>query len=137
VVQAAWAGWKALHPETTVVSFDTGFRRNYDVYPYGSYDQIGNEQLLFPQSVVDPRLPMKETVLSSPARTARGRDDQPLRHGDARRHEASGREEHDLRLSHGRLGRTLYVLKIDGRFSVPERSGDTWSFAHPGARLLR
>ncbi len=63
VVQVTWAGWKALHPETTVVSFDTGFRRNYNVYPYGSYDQIGNEQLLFPQSVIDRRLPMKETVL--------------------------------------------------------------------------
>ncbi len=63
VVQASWAGWKSLHPETTVVSFDTGFRRNYDVYPYGSYDQIGNEQLLFPQSFLDRRLPMKETVL--------------------------------------------------------------------------
>jgi len=63
VVQATWAGWKSLHPETTVLSFNTGFRRNYDVYPYGSYDQIGNEQLLFPQSFIDRRLPMKETVL--------------------------------------------------------------------------
>lgn len=63
VIQATWAGWRSLHPETTVVSFETGFRRNYDVYPYGSYDQIGNEQLLFPQSFIDRRLPMKETVL--------------------------------------------------------------------------
>jgi len=63
VVQATWAAWKSLHPETTVVSFNTGFRRNYDAYPYGSYDQIGNEQLLFPQSTVDRRLPLKETVL--------------------------------------------------------------------------
>ncbi len=63
VVQATWAGWRSLHPETTVLSFNTGFRRNYDVYPYGNYDEIGNQQLLFPQSFIDRRLPMKETVL--------------------------------------------------------------------------
>ncbi len=63
VVQSTWAAWKALHPETTVVSFDTGFSRNYDVYPYGDYDRTDNGQLLFPQTVVDPRLPPKENVL--------------------------------------------------------------------------
>lgn len=63
VVQSTWAAWKALHPETTVVSFDTGFRRNYNQYPYGTYDQIGDNSLLFPQSFLDPRRPMKELVL--------------------------------------------------------------------------
>ena len=72
VVQSTWASWKALHPETTVVSFDTGFRRNYNQYPYGTYDQIGDTSLLFPQSFVDPRRPMKELVLGiSQAGTAR------------------------------------------------------------------
>ena len=63
VVQSSWAAWSALHPETTVVSFDTGFNRNYNIYPYGNYDDISDRTLLFPQSFVDPRLPMKETVL--------------------------------------------------------------------------
>ncbi len=63
VVQSTWAAWKALYPETTVVSFKTGFSRNYDVYPYGDYDQLDNTQLLFPQTRIDPRLPMKENVL--------------------------------------------------------------------------
>jgi len=40
VVQSTWAAWKALHPATTVVSFDTGFARNYNQYPYGNYDQL-------------------------------------------------------------------------------------------------
>ena len=62
VVQSSWAAWSALHPETTVVSFKTGFNRNYNG-PYGDYDEIDNTTLLFPQSFVDPRLPMKETVL--------------------------------------------------------------------------
>ncbi len=63
VVQSTWAAWKALHPETTVVSFATGFARNYGQYPYGAYDQLGNTQLLFPQSAIDPRRPMKELVI--------------------------------------------------------------------------
>ena len=62
VVQSSWAAWSALHPETTVVSFKTGFNRNYN-RPYGDYDEIDNTTLLFPQSFVDPRLLMKETVL--------------------------------------------------------------------------
>ncbi len=63
VVQSTWAAWKAMHPETTVVSFNTGFNRNYDVYPYGDYDQVDNTRLLFPQTTIDPRLPLKENVL--------------------------------------------------------------------------
>ncbi len=63
VVQSTWAAWKALHPETTVVSFDTGFSRNYNRYPYGNYDQLSDDSLLFPQSFIDPRRPMKELAL--------------------------------------------------------------------------
>lgn len=63
VVQSTWEAWRALHPETTVVSFETGFRRNYGQYPYGSYDQLGDNSLLFPQSFLDRRRPLKELVL--------------------------------------------------------------------------
>lgn len=63
VVQSTWGAWKALHPTTTVVSFSTGFSRNYNQYPYGSYDQLDSEQLLFPQSSIDGRRPMKELAL--------------------------------------------------------------------------
>lgn len=63
LVQSTWAAWKAMHPDTTVVSFNTGFSRDYTRYPYGDYDLVDNTTLLFPQSTVDPRLPMKETVL--------------------------------------------------------------------------
>lgn len=33
-----WAMWKALHPDTVVLSTNTGFLRNYSYDPYGSYD---------------------------------------------------------------------------------------------------
>jgi len=63
VVQSTWVAWKAMHPNTTAVSFDTGFNRNYNRYPYGDYDGIDNTRLLFPQTTIDSRLPMKENVL--------------------------------------------------------------------------
>jgi hypothetical protein len=63
LVQMTWQGWKSLYPETTVVSENTGFDRNYDRYPYGDYDEVNNQDLLFPQSSIDNRLPMKDTVL--------------------------------------------------------------------------
>lgn len=63
VVQATWQAWRRLYPETTVVSFETGFRRAYTQYPYGDYDRVGNEQTLFPHSFIDPRRPMKELAL--------------------------------------------------------------------------
>lgn len=63
VVQSTWRAWKRLHPETTVVGLDTGYRRNYDIYPYGTYDQVSDEKLLYPVSFLDPRLRKKELVL--------------------------------------------------------------------------
>jgi hypothetical protein len=63
VAQSTWAAWKAPHPGTTVVSFDQGVSRNYNQYPYGTYDRVSDTSLLFPQSFVDPRRPPKELVL--------------------------------------------------------------------------
>ena len=33
-----WGDWVAEHPETKVLSRETGFSRDYDSYPYGSYE---------------------------------------------------------------------------------------------------
>lgn len=62
LVETTWTAWKQLYPGTTVLSRDTGHDRNYDVYPYGDYDDPDNQQLLYPQSFIDPRLPMKAMV---------------------------------------------------------------------------
>jgi hypothetical protein len=63
VVQSTWEAWQAMHPNTTVVSFDTGFGRNYGVYPYGNYDRVGDNSLLFPAARIDRRRPLKELAL--------------------------------------------------------------------------
>ncbi len=61
-VETTWGTWKAMYPQTTVLSKNTGFSRNYDVYPYGSFRQ--NESVLFPVANADDRrLHPKERVL--------------------------------------------------------------------------
>ena len=58
---AAWNEWKKLHPESKVLSTDTGFGRPYDVDPYGNYYTDPN--ILFPVSHKDDRLGPKEIVI--------------------------------------------------------------------------
>ena len=61
VIETNWFIWKAMYPNTKVLSTDTGFSRTYGVYPYGSY--ITNDDLLiFPLNRDDRRLPRKERV---------------------------------------------------------------------------
>ena len=62
VVETTWGTWRAMYPETSVLSENTGFSRNYSVYPYGSYRE--NPRLLFPvNNMDDERLHRKERVL--------------------------------------------------------------------------
>lgn len=63
VQEMSWGRWKELHPDTKVVSGDLSFGRNYRQYPYGSYDELGNDELLVPMSV-DRTRPIKERVLA-------------------------------------------------------------------------
>jgi hypothetical protein len=58
---AFWREWKALYPESKVLSQDTGFGRPYSVDPYGSYYTDPN--ILFPVSHRDDRLGPKEIVV--------------------------------------------------------------------------
>ncbi len=36
-LQTTWKHWQQQHPDTVVLSDETGFRRNYQIDPYGSY----------------------------------------------------------------------------------------------------
>jgi hypothetical protein len=62
VVETTWKTWKEMFPNSTVVTTNTGFSRNYAQYPYGDY-KSNNFNLLFPVSIDDERLPKKERVL--------------------------------------------------------------------------
>lgn len=72
VVEMTWVGWLRLHPDTRVVSGNTGMGRDYTDYPYGSYDVVGNDDLLFPVPNLDRRRPLKERVLGIPSDDGQG-----------------------------------------------------------------
>jgi hypothetical protein len=56
----SWGRWRQRHPQTTVLSPDTGHRRDYAKTPYGDY--ATSEQLVFP-APRDPRYHPKMAVV--------------------------------------------------------------------------
>lgn len=56
-----WKDWKKLHPDTQVLSQETGYSRDYSLYPYGTYEQ--DRSVYFPaEGVSDTRLHPKQIV---------------------------------------------------------------------------
>ena len=63
VVITTWKDWRAAHPETKVLSLETGFARDYSPgRPYGAY--FASPDLMFPALVPDGRLQPKDYVLA-------------------------------------------------------------------------
>ena len=62
LVETTWKTWKEMFPNSSVVTSNTGYSRNYSQYPYGDY-KSNNFKLLFPVTPTDERLPKKERVL--------------------------------------------------------------------------
>ncbi|UCE42606.1 MAG: DUF3179 domain-containing protein [Candidatus Aminicenantes bacterium] len=60
VVETTWGTWKMMYPDSLVLSRDTGFNRNYDVYPYDDYKF--SDRLIFPVSNEDNRLSKKARI---------------------------------------------------------------------------
>ncbi len=62
VVTTTWGEWRAAHPRTTVLSLDTGVKRDYS--EGAAYrDYFGTDALMFRVSKVDKRLKNKAEVL--------------------------------------------------------------------------
>jgi hypothetical protein len=87
LIWTRWAEWKAVHPDTKVLSDDTGYARNYNNDPYGSYvpnrgGYYVRDSTLFPPLGDDETFPNKHVVMG--ARTDEGRiafDKDALRDG--------------------------------------------------------
>lgn len=65
-----WGRWRKLHPETKVLSTQTGHLRRYGDDPYGSYTPLGGyyergSSLYFPVMHEDRRFDRKEVVIGS------------------------------------------------------------------------
>ncbi len=56
-----WADWKARHPNTKVLSENTGYDRNYDIDPY--YSITASERLMFPVGASNEIMPLRERVV--------------------------------------------------------------------------
>ena len=65
-LEIEWADWKALHPDTRVLSGATGFARDYTLYPYGDYEVESNYSTLAPVEKFDGRRQPKERILGIP-----------------------------------------------------------------------
>lgn len=62
VVTTTWKAWKTEHPDTTVLSLDTGYERDYsEGAAYREY--FASDQLMFQVSRTDRRLANKDEVL--------------------------------------------------------------------------
>jgi hypothetical protein len=62
VVTTTWGEWQRRHPDTTVLSLDTGFARDYsEGAAYAAY--FGTDELMFDVLQRDGRLPNKAEVL--------------------------------------------------------------------------
>ncbi len=63
VVTTTWGDWRKLHPDTTVLSLDTGHSRIYDEgEAYREY--FATDRLMFPVMDTDDRLKNKDEVLA-------------------------------------------------------------------------
>lgn len=56
-----WGDWKKLHPDTLVLTIDTGYIRSYATDPYGNY--YTEPRIMFPVEHSDDRLFPKEIII--------------------------------------------------------------------------
>ena len=61
LLETTWKTWKEMYPSTRVLSSETGHKRSYGTYPYGSY-RTNDKYLIFPISNEDDRLGNKDRV---------------------------------------------------------------------------
>jgi len=108
LIWTTWEQWREQHPDTQVLSTDTGHARNYGRDPYGSYNPRGgyydSENMLFPGRIEDDRYHPKRVVMG--ARTA---DGAAAFLKDALR---------DQQMMTGELGETPVVAVYDDRYDT-------------------
>lgn len=61
VAHTTWSDWKERHPDTLVLSLETGHQRDYDRDPYAGYTQ--SEHVMFPLRFKNQRFHPKESVI--------------------------------------------------------------------------
>jgi len=109
-----WSQWRAAHPDTRVLSLDTGLPAElYERWPYGDY--ANSDRLMFPVSLTDARLHPKMVIYGADI------DGHPVAY-------AQDYLQQKRELSDEVDGRTLTVTyNEDGAVSVRDpKSGQSW-----------
>jgi hypothetical protein len=71
-LETTWSGWKALFPNTLVLSSDSEGDHPWGPYPYGDYEDVPEYFFSNAMPELDPRLPSKERVLGIPGGSSEG-----------------------------------------------------------------
>ncbi|MFQ6616738.1 MAG: DUF3179 domain-containing protein [Fidelibacterota bacterium] len=127
MMETTWKTWRKLFPETQVLSSKTGYSRNYQAYPYGSFRTDGN--IYFPVSTLDSRLHPKERVLGI------------LANGEAKAYVVDDFDS--VGVIHEEVGNENYVIVGSGvdNFAVAYRTDKTFELSSydldSGSILLR
>jgi hypothetical protein len=121
-VVTSWAAWRKRHPETTVLSLDTGHERPYvPGMPYGSYFQ--SSQKMFPALERRRELPTKERVFGLEGDVPKA---WPLR------------KLVDARVTNDAMGETGVVLvALEGRVRVAGESRDAGRLEYEAGGAVR
>jgi len=61
LIHTTWKAWKKEHPQTLILSTDTGYRRDYSRDPYAGY--ADTDRLIFPVGRIDPRFRPKTWIM--------------------------------------------------------------------------
>jgi len=134
VTMTRWSRWRAAHPETLVLSTDTGFAEDYSGDPYAEYRST--ERLFFPVSQRDKGLFPKTVVYGfdidgdSFAYT----EDLLRQHGTYK-HEIAGEAATVTLQDDGSV--ILKLEKSDGRYAPIRLFWFAWYTFHPKTQLFQ
>lgn len=129
-----WKDWKKLHPDSQVLSQDTGYSRDYSVYPYGSYEQ--DRSVYFPaEGESDDRLHPKAIVWGiEVGGKFKAYDDKKLSEVGTL---SDTFNSVNLKIKRNKEGQ-VRITKDDGSPIVPDRSmWFAWVSFHPETQLFK
>jgi hypothetical protein len=127
-----WGEWKRAHPETTVLSSETGHRRRYGHSPYGGYET--SKRLLFPVPADRRYHPKMRTLgLRLPDGTARGYPLEEVRRAGGRVHETFAGHPVKIRLD---PESEVFNVEAPPPVEIIEGFWFAWSAFHPGGSVF-
>lgn len=129
-----WKDWKKLHPDTQVLSQETGYSRDYSYYPYGTYET--DRSIYFPsEGDSDTRLHPKQIVWGIEVNDKfKAYDDKKLAEIGILNDTFNGAK---LKIERNKEGQ-VRITKEDNTQIIPDRSmWFAWISFHPDTELYK